>query len=101
MTIDAYSTSTQMLADYPDLRITAIHYRLARLLGTEAGEAASSEPQTEALLERWHALQLSEAHQRTTSTRQTDRRTAVHRQQMRAAKRREAARCAVVIPRSA
>lgn len=101
MTIDAYTTSAQMLADYPDLRITAPHYRLARLLGTKAEDAAFTRPETVALVERWHDLQLLEANQRNTYARQTDRRTTVHRHQMRAAKRREAAKCPVVIPRSA
>lgn len=92
MTIDDYSTSVQMLADYPDLRVTAIRYRLARLLGTEVEGAAAIKPETVALVERWHVLQRSEGNRRAITARQSGCRPIARRHQMRAAKRHEAAR---------
>lgn len=78
--------------DQGDLRVTAVLYRVRRLLLSEA-EARTAAGTQMPLIERWHQLQAMEAkvsHARRGAER---RLTRVHRAELRAARRRDAASC--------
>lgn len=95
MNVTDYRTTTAMLADHPDVRVTAVRFRVRRLVQGEDAATAELGADLSALVEQWHRLQAREARLHSEAERRDNRHTSVHRGSLRAARRREAASCPV------
>jgi hypothetical protein len=91
MTATTYRTTAEMLEAHPNVMVDAIHYRINRAFEGEGAARAIAGEDRMPLIERWHALQASEARLTVKAKAAADRAPRVHRKAHKASQRTEAA----------